>query len=77
MENLDYKRQPAAVFVDAQIEQHRGEGCVESGAAACSDCRPISLRWEKSRVLDPADEAKWIRRSEMERSRWAHGARLA
>ncbi len=33
--------------------------------------------WETSRNLDPADSAKWSRRSEMELSHWADGARLA
>ena len=186
MENLDYKRQPDAAFVDGQIEQHRGvvcgiwrggmfglstnqlavlsewrdeaaaSGCFDRIAAAseilvtdqyvldatvrpaaaeriersgfyvlrwidmlASDIEPYTRLcletwpafeaaaaarcwgvfrvrtgdeisrilmitwyasmsdWEKSRVLDPADESKWILRSEMERSHWAHGARLA
>ncbi len=33
--------------------------------------------WEKTRNLAPADEPKWARRSEMELSHWAEGARLA
>jgi hypothetical protein len=33
--------------------------------------------WEKSRQLDPADKAKWARRSEMELSHWAQAGRLA
>ncbi|MCP4979429.1 MAG: hypothetical protein GY935_02915 [Gammaproteobacteria bacterium] len=33
--------------------------------------------WEKSRHLDPADESKWARRSEMELSHWAESDRLA
>ena len=32
--------------------------------------------WEQSRRLDPADRAKWARRSEMELSHWAEAARL-
>ncbi len=32
--------------------------------------------WEKSRQLDPADLAKWARRSEMELSHWAEVGRL-
>jgi hypothetical protein len=32
--------------------------------------------WEKSRNLAPVDSAKWSRRSEMELSHWAEGARL-
>jgi hypothetical protein len=33
--------------------------------------------WENSRQLDPADSAKWGRRSEMELSHWAQAGRLA
>lgn len=33
--------------------------------------------WENSRQLNPADSAKWARRSEMERSHWAEAGRLA
>ena len=33
--------------------------------------------WENSRQLDPADKAKWGRRSEMELSHWAQAGRLA
>ncbi len=32
--------------------------------------------WELSRNLEPNDKAKWARRSEMELSHWADGARL-
>ena len=32
--------------------------------------------WEQTRVLNPADEAKWARRSEMELSHWADAGRL-
>jgi len=33
--------------------------------------------WEKSRQLEPLDQAKWSRRSEMELSHWAEAGRLA
>ena len=33
--------------------------------------------WEQSRRLNPADAAKWARRSEMELSHWAEAGRLA
>lgn len=33
--------------------------------------------WEQSRQLNPADQSKWARRSEMELSHWAETGRLA
>ena len=33
--------------------------------------------WERSRQFAGGDDAKWARRSEMELSHWAEGARLA